>query len=360
LLQMPQLEPLAFCEDFVVRVLRHEAWWHGEVVGRPLFLASANAAPQRPISRRMELLDRPAEWLAAKLNDMQQLHRPGDMLPSVRADLGPVLLGSLLGGERLFEADTAWTLSFIDDAWSNVDWLLRADNPWWQRMVDLMEAVAADAAGRYVVMSPGLGGTSEVLLNMRGAGGLSLDVIDRPDTIVQAVQSIFPAWQRAFHQLYAIASANGAWLIHWLNLWSSCRYLVAESDFAYMISRPAFESLFLPDLARQAADVGRAVYHLDGPAATRHLDALLDVPAIRAVQYSPGAGSPSALAWVPMLHKIQERGKSLLIHCPAGEVLALCDALQPEGLAIYVDTVLSVDQLDALYEAFCRRYGTAS
>jgi hypothetical protein len=57
-----------------------------------------------------------------------------------------------------------------------------------------------------------------------------------------------------------------------------------------------------------------------------------------------------------MLFKIQQRGRSVLVICPAGEVLALCEALRPEGLAIWVDAPLTPDKLDDLFVRFCKRY----
>jgi hypothetical protein len=57
-----------------------------------------------------------------------------------------------------------------------------------------------------------------------------------------------------------------------------------------------------------------------------------------------------------MFHKIQARGKSLLVICPAGEVLALCEALSPEGLGLLIETPLTVQELDELYGQFCRKY----
>jgi hypothetical protein len=123
-----------------------------------------------------------------------------------------------------------------------------------------------------------------------------------------------------------------------------------------MIGRGPFERLFLPDIARQAAAVKRAVYHLDGPGCTRHLDALLSLPELDAIQYTPGVENPSALPWIEMFRKIQASGKSLLVICPAGEVLALCDALSPQGLGLLVETPLSPPELDELYRLFCKKY----
>ncbi len=130
---------------------------------------------------------------------------------------------------------------------------------------------------------------------------------------------------------------------------------LADRPLAFCEDFP-IEDLFLPDIIRQASAAGRAVYHLDGPAATRHLDALLDVPQLQAIQFSPGAGAPSALPWIDMFRKIQNSGRSLQVICPAKEVLTLCDELRPEGLALMVETPLTVDELNDLFAQFCSHF----
>jgi len=57
-----------------------------------------------------------------------------------------------------------------------------------------------------------------------------------------------------------------------------------------------------------------------------------------------------------MFHRIQQCGRSVLVICPPGEVLALCQALRPEGLAIRIDAALPPDQLDSLFGQLCRHY----
>lgn len=347
---------LELCEDFPVIANRFEAWWAHEVADRPIFVASTNSRPERPITRRLDLLSQPERWFEEKYQDMLQLYRRGDMLPNIRVDFGPVLLGSVFGGERRFTADTGWTSEFINDEWSNVHWDFSTDHPWWVKMTRLLAIVSTAAAGRFAVCSPNLGGTGDILLILRGASRLSLDMIDQPERIGRAVQAIYPAWLQAFQDLNRIPAEKGAELIHWLYLWSSQPYVITECDYSYMIGRKQFESLFLPDIANQAAAVKRAVFHLDGPGCTRHLDALLSLPGLDAIQYTPGVENPSALVWVEMFRKIQARGKSLLVICPADEVLALCDHLAPEGLGLLVDTPLTVQELDDLYDLFCRKY----
>jgi hypothetical protein len=195
-----------------------------------------------------------------------------------------------------------------------------------------------------------------VLLNLRGSARLCLDVADQPVRVRGAVDAIYPAWRRAYSTLYRTALSQGAGIIHWLGLWSNQPYMIPACDFNALIGPRQFRDLFLADIARQAATVGRAVFHLDGPDAARHIDALLELPEIQAIQFTPGAGTPSALAWVDMFRKVQARSRSLLIVCPADEVIRLCEALRPEGLAILVDAPLSPNELRELYAQFCRLY----
>jgi len=349
-------EPLEFCPDFPAIARRYEAWWACACTDRPIFIGTTNAQPARPIARRLELLNHPDEWFAAKLADLHQQSRSGDALPNIRVDFGPVLLGGLLGGTIEFGSDTTWTHAFINDDWSNApDWQLRDNQSLFQRLRQLTELVAQDSPGRYLVCTPDLGGSADVLLNLRGSSALCLDVVEQPDRVRNAIDAMYPAWEQTFTELYRIATAHKAGLIHWLGLWSSRPYLIPACDFNFLIGPSEFAAICLPDIVRQAATAGRAVFHLDGPGAARHIDALLAVPELQAIQFSPGAGTPSALAWVEMFRKIQAAGRALYVYCPADEALALAAALRPEGLAIVCNTD-TPKELDDLFDQFARRY----
>ena len=86
--------PLALCEDFPAIARRYEAWWAQDVIDRPVFIGTANTNPDRPINRRLDVIEQPERWFEAKYADMAQSHRAGDALPYIRADFGPVLLGA--------------------------------------------------------------------------------------------------------------------------------------------------------------------------------------------------------------------------------------------------------------------------
>lgn len=356
-LQAISTQPLAFCENFPQIAVRHEAFWVGEL-DYPLLLGSANMNPDRPITRRLDLIERPEAWLTAKMQDMQSQHRIGDALPVIRADFGPVMLGGLFGAPVEFRSDTTWTHEFIDDDWQNApSWVIAEDNVFWTQLKCLLELLAEAGHGRFLACTPDLGGSADVLLNLRGSVQLALDVIDQPEQICRAVRAIYSAWLQAFTTLNETLLGQGTGLCHWLQLWSNEPYMIPACDFNALIGTVSFRDLFLDDIQQQAAVVGRAIFHLDGPDAARHIGALLELDELQAIQYTPGAGTPSALAQLAMFRQIQAAGKSLLVFCPFDEVLALCEALEPHSLGIIIDQVPNKETLDSLYAEYRRRYG---
>jgi hypothetical protein len=346
--------PLALCPEFPVIAARHEAWWRCEQTGGPLLIAAANRHPDKPILRRLDLLADPGAWLKARRPSVTQQVFSPDWFPFLRADFGPVMLGGLLGAPVDFVSDTTWTRHFIRDDWENApDWHIHPENSWRAYLPALLETLARDAAGQYITCTPSLGGSADVLLNMRGPDPLCLDLLDRPDTILVAVESVSRAWQEAFALIWNTLispdpSAPCVGVINWVGMWSNQPYHVLECDFNYLIGPREFERFFLPDIERQALAVGRGIFHLDGPGAARHIDALLEIDALQAIQYVAGAGNHAA-DWLPMLKKIQRKGRALQIACESEEIPELARRLEPNGLAFLTGYNREEDMLAAYH-----------
>ncbi|MCC7146245.1 MAG: hypothetical protein IT443_07340 [Phycisphaeraceae bacterium] len=353
-LQRVAKTPLRCCPDLSRIAERFEAWWHHEVLDRPVFLGKANTNPHRPVQKRTDLLHQPDAWFASKQQDLAQLHYVGDGIPNIRVDFGPVLLGGLLGGRMEFSEHTSWTLPYIRDDWANAPKGHIVDEDLWRLTRELFARVASDAAEKYLIGTPDLGGSADVLSNLRNPETLCMDVMDRPQAIADTIDAIYPVWHETISALYALATQAGAGLIHWLEIWSSKPYMIPACDFNFLIDAASFNRLCLPDIARQVATIKRGVFHLDGPGATRHIDALLEVPYLEAIQFVPGSGTPSLLPWIPMLQKIQAAGRSLYLVCLPQEIPILARQLRPEGLAIQADFGGSASELDQLFESFCR------
>ena len=63
--------------------------------------------------------------------------------------------------------------------------------------------------------------------------------------------------------------------------------------------------IFLPGIIEECRFFERSIYHLDGPGALRHLDSLLGIRKLDAIQWVCGAGNEGYEKWVGVYQKIQ-------------------------------------------------------
>ena len=58
----------------------------------------------------------------------------------------------------------------------------------------------------------------------------------------------------------------------------------------------------MPSLQQQCQKLDYTLYHLDGPDAIKHLDALMEIEELDALQWTPGAGKPDGgdELWYPI------------------------------------------------------------
>ena len=81
--------------------------------------------------------------------------------------------------------------------------------------------------------------------------------------------------------------------------------------------------------------VDHRIYHLDGPGALHHLDALLALRELHAIQWVPGAGNEEIMQWIPLIKRIQKRGKSVQVVCEPEEVVPLIREVDRKGLCVW-------------------------
>lgn len=207
-----------------------------------------------------------------------------------------------------------------------------------------MERVAEGAAG-YSVCIPDLNGPTEILARLRGTEQLALDFVDNPEYIEPTICKITDAWFRYWQESAKVVGRTGG-NYHWMGIWSDRPSIDLQSDFSCMISPQMFQESFLPSIERQTRLVERTVYHLDGPGAIKHLDALLDLPLLDGIQWVPGAGAKPMANWIPLLQRIQKGGKLVYAACQKDEVKILLRELEPEGLML----VTQCDDIDECKE----------
>lgn len=341
-------QSLEFCPAFPEIAARWEDWWNFRA-DRPLMLAASRSRDDIYWGRGFRFFGDPDAWLQALRAQVENTRRLGELLPWVRVDIGPEAPAAFLGVPLHLseEEQTAWNTPIIESWDQPPVFQFDPDNTWFRLVIRLLERAAEDARGRYLVCLPDMGGAIDVLVNMRSPTQLCMDIMDDArEHVKTAAMQIADAWAPMYQQILNTILDRGAGYLNQMSPWSNEAYVVPTCDFTALVGPDDFEECCLPSLRRQAEHAGRICFHLDGPQAARHAETLGKQDWIHTVQYSPGAGTPSALEKVDMLRGLQEAGKPVIVITPKHEAAELAKKLDPRGLAIWVDQNLSHSEAD--------------
>lgn len=273
------------------------------------------------------------EWRAANIH--YQLSRSSfkaDILPVANTHLGPGSLAAILGAELGGGEDSIWIHPCADQ---NDAIVLDEDNRWWCLHLDLINACKQLSQGRYWVGCPDLIEGLDTLAGMRGTQSVLLDTIDRPDELEQELQAINNVWFAVFERIYDIINLDGEMAFCYFSIWGPGRVAKLQSDISIMMSPNSFRRFVQPFIRQQCQWLDYSLYHLDGVGAIRHLDALLEIDELNAIQWTPGHGQPQGgdPCWYDLYKRILARGISIMpCWVEIEELQPLLDAIGPEGV----------------------------
>lgn len=331
---------LALKPDFTQTVNRFEAWWHGEVIDRPP--VTLHVRPHRPWcgppphtgTQRQRWLDAEHQ-LDCAVATIEQHDYPGDAFPAFVPNVGPELAATLLGCELTFTETTNWTEPVVQtiEQWDAiVGRPLNFDNPYWRAIERMTDLALERAAGRFIIGVTDLHNNFDTLAALRDPIALCLDIADDPERIRHVAHDLRRAFTTAFDRLWQRITAVGMGCTTWCPLYHQGPCYLPSCDFWCMLGPDMARELILPEVCAEMAPLERTLFHLDGPDALCHLDLLLELPELNAVQWVYGAGNGPATRWVDVYRRILAAGKSVQVIAEADEGLALLEALGPNGI----------------------------
>ena len=326
------------------------AWWAGEgpAIGAwnyPRVHEPREPVPDPGTSGSIERRFTDPEWRALSNHwSMARGAFPADVLPLANCDTGPGSLALYMGSEPGFDERTVWFYPTMEDDERPEDRPpLRFDpeSDWWRITEQTLTRSAELARGRYMVGCPDLIENLDILASLRGTQTMLMDVIERPEWVEQKMGEINAAWFEAFDRIYDIIRLeDGSNAFAAFSIWGPGRTAKLQCDASAMVSPAMFERLVVPALTDQCDRLDYTVFHLDGHQCIAHLDLLLGIESLGAVEWTPdpqvpGGGDPE---WYPMYRRILEAGKSVqAIGVTHEQVEPLLDAVGGAGLYILTE-----------------------
>lgn len=296
------------------------------------------AIPAPPAAKDINQFWFDPEWRSDYLNyRMSRYSFQADILPVANTQLGPGSLAAILGADLEGREDTIW---IRDPADFDGTIVLNENNRWWQLHLDLLKTCKAKAQGNYLVGCPDLVEGLDVLASLKGSDQLMLDMMLDPETLKQQLQAVNDVYFEVFDRIYDMINIDGEMAFCYFSIWGPGKVSKLQCDISIMISEEDFRTFAVPFLQEQCKRLDYTLYHLDGVGAIRHLDAVLELENLNAVQWTPGEGQPQGgnACWYDLYRKILQKGKSVMANwVTLDELKPLLDQVGNQGLNIQMD-----------------------
>jgi len=91
------------------------------------------------------------------------------------------------------------------------------------------------------------------------------------------------------------------------------------------------------------------IFHVDGAGVAKHLEVILSVPEIHALQWVQGVGDNyPIMQWVPFIKKLRDRNMPVIVDLSLDDLNDFMDVMEPEGVFLWVATKNETEEIEVL------------
>lgn len=250
----------------------------------------------------------------------------GDAFPYLSMDcFGPSCVSGFCGAKLQNSTGNVWFTPEKSLEISDIHVKYDPENVCVQRIKSLYRAGQERWGSNVLMAMPDLGGIQDIAAIFANTNNLLAALIEEPEEVIRLQSEIYQALWEAYGDLNSVLQPVNPGYSDWGGLYSQTPSYIIQDDFAFMISPEMYEEFAFDDVRRQCQNLSHTIYHLDGPGNLRHLDLLLQIPELSAIQWVPGAGQPSAANWMDTYDKIYKAGKGIEVIGDLDDFAAVCE-----------------------------------
>ena len=261
----------------------------------------------------------------------------GETFPVFWPNLSAVVFNLFLGQHAIFDDVTAWTHPCVDNLDRLPDLRVQRENKYFRAVEALTRRALDVAEGRFLVGYTDMYAGIDCTLGLRGMERMCFDLVTQPEPIKRLIDLAFTEYPDVYRQFDTVLKEHGQLSVTWMNLPSFETFNVLACDFATNVSTEHFNEFCMPVIRREAELFRHNVFHMDGPGVARHIDSILTLPNLVAVQWVQGYGRDKPIMqWVPLIQKIQQAGKSVVVDLELEEIDEFMAAVDPTAIMLWV------------------------
>ena len=328
-------------EGYEAAQRRIDTFWNFEETDRPLLLLTYRkpgyeAFPSKSYATLEERwMD--FDYQVAKIaHNMENTVFFADTMPVVMPNLGPEIISAMAGCPYHFGEDTTWTDPCIWDWENDKDkGIIDQNSYYFKKMDEFTRLMIQRAKGSFIVGLSDFHPGGDHVAALRDPQVLATDLYDYPNEVNAKLVSSYEEYFPVFDHFVSLIKDAKMPIASWLPLTTETSMYISSNDFSYMISKEMFDGFFLDGLIEECRHYQKSIHHLDGIGCLRHLDSILSVPNINAIQWVPGSGKEQVTPWIDVFKKIIGAGKSVIAYPGSKkEVQLLMDHLPAQGLCL--------------------------
>ena len=336
---------LEFKKDTEKCLERVYAWYNGELLDRPpVRFARHNELYDRIDDSRRSWPSLKDRWfdteyqLEKAVSEMEKKSFLGETFPVLWPNLGPNIMAAAYGCPYVFGEVTAWAEPVLEELNDNsVLPVIDMQSEYLRKLDEMTDAALDCAKGRFWVGYTDLHPGMDLYAALRGTQNLLLDIYENPGMF----HALSDAYDNNFFAIYdhfdTKLKARGHPSVTWMNIPSYGKFHIPSCDFSSMISEEQFEEYAMPGLEKECLYMDHNVFHMDGKGVARHLDQILTLPKLNAIQWVQGVGlDQPLLQWIPLIKKIQQAGKGVVLDIQTDELEPFISEVSPRGLYLCI------------------------
>lgn len=350
-----ELEGMPHFDQAVERVY---AWYENQIIDRPPVRFQAHNAILTAATDDISDLtpQQKKDWwfnvelqVELFLKSVEGRTYHGETFPVYSPNLGPDVYAAFYGAELEYGEITSWSIPLVK-SWDDIEKIhFSMENEYWRTLEELTRHALERCQGKFMVgytdLHPGL----DCVAAWRDPQQLCFDMIENPDRVKLLAEIAVEDFERIFNHFDTMLKAENQLSVSWLGVPSFEKMHIPSEDFITMISPDFYREFGLPLLKREVRNIDQNVYHVDGKGVARHLDDILSVPEVDAVQWVQGVGDDyPIMQWVPFLKDLQAREVPVIVDLDPGDLEAFMGEMRPEGLFLWMAVDNEADQLDIL------------
>ncbi len=339
-------------DDWNISIERFRKWWNHKGIVLGSWVINQYVENENPLFK----YNFPHRWIKEYHQTLMEQEYPGDTLPAANIEIGPGSLSLYLGAEPNYSNGTIWYKRGFSSLQDVPEIYFDDKNKWWIKTKSLLEKSISYGGKNYFIGMPDLAENWDVLASLIGTSELLMAMVENPGLVKKKLEQIFSAYKNVFQKIYDYIKVNTEMIFWAFSLWGEGRTAKVQCDGSAMFSREMFEDFVMPSLVKQCDWLDNSMYHLDGTQAIKHLDSILSIESLDAVEWTPQHGIESGAdpRWYPMYKKILDSGKSIqLLITDISRIDELFKSLGANGIyLLVVDKTVDFKQLAQIAKNF--------